>query len=90
MDKLEIHKRLQNIQIEGIEFSDLEISNEDINISEYYGLDSLDFMKFVFAVENEFSIQFRDDIGYDELNKLSLLVAEIKECLDDSSTSDTR
>ncbi len=62
--------------------SGIEICRDDLigcpSITELLELDSVSFMAFICAVEEEFDIEFREDVTYEELDKLSSLVREIE------------
>jgi acyl carrier protein len=61
MSSTEIETRLKTVFRKTYE---LEISEEELKIEEEffnYGVNSLDFIKFLLAIEKEFGFRFKDD-----------------------------
>lgn len=70
--------KIQSI-LSSIKKSDIVISrSSNQKIVEEYDLDSLAFMQFITALENEFNFEFANDATYEELNDLDYILREIK------------
>lgn len=76
--ELEIQERLMKIFIEKYHIDKIDINFSNKSVSEMLNLDSLAFMQFICAVEQEFDICFRDDVLFEELNNLNNLIQEIE------------
>jgi len=73
-----IISELINIAVEKCGYKDtIPDIQIDSTISESFGFDSLSFMDFIAAVEEHYSIVFRDDITFEELNTVFSLIKEI-------------
>ena len=69
-----------NIVLERMNKFPIEIKqvSSNVKLNEICDLDSLSFMEFITAIEQEFNIEFRDDIEFDQLNNIETLIEEIE------------
>lgn len=71
-DILQNLNTLANKIVDGMSYESLPEINSVI--TDFYNFDSLEFMEFISAIEEEFDIEFPEDVTFDELNSIPKLL----------------